>query len=338
MKKKILAAILAVSVTLGLVNLPISANDGVTVYVTISAYGEIVKDKNGAYVAMVPVELNGQETYNIDDALYAVHEMCYEGGAAAGYKSSVGEWGLSLNKLWGDGSTKFGYCVNGNMAYGLTDPVSEGDYIDAYVYESYYPDIEGYARFDNMEETAYTGDDITLTLYAATGYTADWSAYVFDVCEGAAITVNGEETSYVTDSNGNVTLSFDEVGEYVVSATKTKVLTEEDGEGNIISETTVTAITAPVCVVYILDMVMVEPSYTLDGGQWQCVIPSGSLPEDVTVYAAVYDENNKMLSVGRSESLTARVDASGDDKTIKIFAWYGTSTMPAMYMFGEELK
>ena len=66
-----------------------SASDGITVYVTVSKYGEIVLDHDNNYVAMAPITLSGQDTYNLDDAFVALHENFCPDGLSA-YGSAVG--------------------------------------------------------------------------------------------------------------------------------------------------------------------------------------------------------------------------------------------------------
>ncbi len=240
MKKRICCLLTAFALTLGLLPAALaeeSGDDAITVYVTISQYGEIVSDKNGDLVALVPVELSGADAYTIDDALSAAHELYYDG--TDGYASSEGYYGLSLDKLWGDTSGLFGYQVNhGTVSiWDLSTAVSDGDCLDAYINESVYPDNEAYSTFDKYTADVKAGESVTLTLTEA-GYDENWNT-VFSACEGAAVTIDGETTGYTTDENGEVTITFDAAGTYVVSAQKYKTVDSE----------TVTAITAPVCVV-----------------------------------------------------------------------------------------
>ena len=57
---------------------------------------------------------------------------------------------------------------------------------------------------------------MALTLSYA-GYDADWNPVTL-FASGAVITINGEKTSFTTDSQGKVEIKFDEAGEYVISA------------------------------------------------------------------------------------------------------------------------
>lgn len=209
-----------------------------TVYVSISSYGGLVEDKSGKPLALAPVTLTGKDSYTIDDALRAAHEAYHPDGVS-GYASSYGDWGLSLNKLWGDTSYNFGYQLNGGdvSVWDLGTAVGVGDYVDAYISQSYYPDTEAYTKFDVRSAAIEAGEPLELTLFEA-GYD-DFYNMVFSACEGAAITANGFATEVVTGADGKATISFDTAGAYIISATKT----------NIVNGATVTAITAPACVV-----------------------------------------------------------------------------------------
>ncbi|MCD7793155.1 MAG: hypothetical protein LUG92_07065, partial [Oscillospiraceae bacterium] len=189
MKKRICCLLMAFALTLGLLPAALAEESGdnaITVYVTISQYGEIVNDKNGDPVALAPVELSGADAYTIDDALSAAHELYYDG--TDGFASSEGYYGFSLDMLWGDTSGLFGYQVNhGTVSiWDLSTAVSDGDCLDAYINESVYPDNEAYSTFDKYTADVKAGESVTLTLTEA-GYDADWNT-VFSACEDAAIT------------------------------------------------------------------------------------------------------------------------------------------------------
>ena len=74
------------------------AEDTAQVKVTIS-------DTNGAVavcqqeITVTDVDSDGALTIN--DALVIAHDKFYDGGSAAGYASSVGTYGLAVDKLWG---------------------------------------------------------------------------------------------------------------------------------------------------------------------------------------------------------------------------------------------
>ena len=128
--KKLLSFLLILALMSGLLAVSVLADDADVVYVTISVAGEVV-------VPAVPVavsDLNGDGALDVDETLKCAHDQLYPGGAAAGYASSVGDWGLGMDMLWGDTSYAFGYYVNNAMAWSLADPVKNGDSVYAYVY------------------------------------------------------------------------------------------------------------------------------------------------------------------------------------------------------------
>ena len=189
---------------------PAAAEDAV-VYVTISVAGEIVAPS----VPVLASDLNADGMFDVDEVLKCAHDQLYPGGAEAGYASSVGDWGLGMDMLWGDTSYAFGYYVDNAMAWGLSDPVQAGGSVYAYVYtdKEFYSDI--YAYFDKADAVAENGT-LTLTLYAGS-FDENWNV-VFAPFAGAAITCDGAATEYVTDENGQVTVTFDAAGSSLLSA------------------------------------------------------------------------------------------------------------------------
>ena len=184
------------------------------VYVTIS-------DANGdlalAQKAVEVTDADGDGALTINDALTAAHDDNYEGGAAAGYGSGMTDYGLSMNKLWGtENGGSYGYYVNNASAWSLTDPVAEGDYVNAFVYTDLTAWSDTYCFFDVQKVDAVVGNTVTLTLSAA-GYDANYNPITVPV-EGAVITINGEATSYKTDANGSVAVKLDKAGTQVISA------------------------------------------------------------------------------------------------------------------------
>jgi hypothetical protein len=195
------------------------AADSANVKITISDSSKnlVVVDEE---VTVTDVDNDGALTIN--DALYAAHEKFYEGGAEAGYASASTEWGLSLTKLWGEeNGGSYGYYVNDAMAMSLGDTVKDNDRVKAYVYSDLTAWSDAYSYFEgNIEDDS---DELELTLYAM-GFDESFNP-VANPVEGAVITFNGEETDYVTDANGKVTIDLAdyEAGKYVISATSDSV-------------------------------------------------------------------------------------------------------------------
>ena len=215
--KKLLSFLLILALMSSFLAVAVLADDEVgpdndIVYVTISVAGEIV-------VPAVPVavsDLDGDGTLTVDEVFKCAHDQLYEGGAEAGYAAVDSEYGgLFVTTLWGDTSGSFGYYIDNAMAMSASDPVQIGGSVCAFVYSDteYWSDT--YSYFDQTDAVAEDGT-LTLTLCAAS-WDENWNP-VFAPFAGATITCNGEATEFVTDENGQVTLSFDAAGSYLISA------------------------------------------------------------------------------------------------------------------------
>ncbi len=216
--KKQFATILTAGLLLPMMTLSSFAAeaDSANVYVTIS------DDKGKLVMVQEPVtvtDIDNDGVLTLNDALYNAHETGYEGGAEAGYAYSNSQWGISLDKLWGIANGgSYGYGVNNAPAVmGLSDTVKDGDYITAYVYTDLTAWSDQLSYFNVSTLTVKEGESFTLTL-SASGYDADWNPITLPVA-GAKILINGEQTDYVTDSNGKVTIQADKAGKLTVSAT-----------------------------------------------------------------------------------------------------------------------
>ena len=185
MKKKVLAMLMALVLTI--CTLPSYADGEIRVYFSMSRYGELLEGKDGEIMAYVPVVLSGKDSYNLDDFFKAAHGIYHPEGEE-GYLSGVSEWGLGVEKLWGDTSYNFGYQLNGGTetVMGLEHQVENGDFIDACIYKNLYPDTEGYARFNIQKAEASVSEEIKLTLEYASGYDESWNV-LYSPCEGAAV-------------------------------------------------------------------------------------------------------------------------------------------------------
>ena len=220
--KKIVSLLLALVILGGCFSLCVYADNKATadVYVTLSDNtGKIIL----AQEKITVVDKNDDSKFDIDEVLFAAHEAKYEGGADAGYASSMSIYGLGATKIWGDSSGNFGYYVNDKMASGLSDEVKAGDYVNAYINQkmefdpvTYEMDADCYSFFDKKNISATPGQSITVTL-TVVQFDAEWSP-VNNPAANAAITINGEDTQFKTDANGKVTFSIDEEGEYLISA------------------------------------------------------------------------------------------------------------------------
>ncbi len=242
MKNKLLSLALSIIMILSLVSFPAfsEGENAITVYITLSDSGKFITAEDGTVIANIPLELTGKESYTLDDAFRLAHDLYYPGDE--GYSSSESEFdgivSLGIDKFWGDTTFKYGYQVNNGSetVMDAAHPLSDGDYIDGYLNESYYPHNEYYSCFNERTANIYTNEELEITL-SASYYNSSFEL-VSDVVTDAAITVNGEETDIITDENGKAILSFEEAGEYLISAIKTKTLPDETAQ-------VVTAITAP---------------------------------------------------------------------------------------------
>ena len=194
-------------------------SDGeITVYVSISDKGDVVVRQQS--VEVTDVDDDGALT--IADALYCAHEKYYKGGAAAGYAAEEGQYGLGLTKLWGDESFNFGYYVNDNMAWSLTDPIADRDYVTAWIYKQMIFNEDGsmtldaYSFFNTRVYSAKKGatKKLSLSYYV---YDENWNL-VAQPAKNAVITIGNKPTEITTSKKGKFSLSFNKSGSYFVSA------------------------------------------------------------------------------------------------------------------------
>lgn len=215
MKKLIVASVTALSLCSYLsVSAAAETTDTASVLVTIA-------DENGALAlaaeSVTVTDTDADGALTIRDALYCAHEAYYPGGAAAGFSSSEGTYGLQLDLLWGAGDgISYGYYVNHTAAMSLGDPVADGDIVAAFVYTDLTAWSDTYCWFDSDSLEMDTNDTVTLTLTAA-GYDASWNPVTLPVAD-AVLTIDGMTSEYTTDENGTVTLTMDTVGSFVISA------------------------------------------------------------------------------------------------------------------------
>lgn len=199
----------------------------ITVYVTLSRDASIVTgaDTGKTLLAQASVtasDRNRDGNIDIDEVLYAAHEKYYSGGAAAGYETKSSQYGLGITKLWGDTSGNYGYWVNNASAWSLSDTVSAGEFVTAFVYkDKFYSDT--YTAFTSDTVSAAAGQTVTLTLKA---YSWDNSSYKYVSASyaGASISAAGTSISGTTGADGSVSLIFPAAGTYKVIASYGGVL------------------------------------------------------------------------------------------------------------------
>ena len=191
--------------------------DSITVFLTVSDQGELATDNNGEAMAWRDVtvtDLDGDGHYTFDEVLVAAHEMY---NSADGYaKTSSGQ----VTKLWGKETTNTLFFINDEgIPSGVTaDTVSDEDYCVASINadQTYYADW--YTFFD--QSSAYVGvnEEITLNLSGHLGMAWTDEEKANKSISGAAISDTLGNEYGTTDENGDITLSFDKPGMYVVTA------------------------------------------------------------------------------------------------------------------------
>lgn len=219
--KKAIVMILTLVLMMSMLSLTaFAADESAKVYVTIF-------DKTGTAVlvqeSITVTDTDKDGKLTIDDALYLAHEGKFTGGAAKGYATKTGEYGLSITKLWGtENGSGFGYYLNNKSATGLSDIVKTGDYLTAYLYTDTTNFSDTYTYFNVNTVEAKAGEEIALTLSAA-AFDANFAPIVKPV-KDATITVNGTATAYKTDANGKVTIKIETKGTVIISAKSTTVI------------------------------------------------------------------------------------------------------------------
>ncbi len=212
--KKLFSVMLAFIMVMGCIGITASAYEVcATVYVSIANKGQLV----AAQTKVTVIDIDGDNALTVNDALYAVHEATYSGGAKEGYGYYTHkDYGLSIGKLWGDTSGNFGYYINNSSCWSLADPVKDGDYLNAFVYADGKFFSDKYCFFDSYTVAADAKADIELTLKCA-GYDENWNPVTLPVAD-AEITVDGVKTGVKTDANGKATIQISGAGEHIISA------------------------------------------------------------------------------------------------------------------------
>ena len=187
-----------------------------TVYVTIVNKGTVE-------LALAEIEANDLDEdgkVNLYEAVKAAHATCPNGGADGFAAFNDPNYGLSMTKLWGEENNGgFGYYQNDASSWVLTDEVRTGDRIVAFSYVDTTNWSDTFCYFDQQIKTVNANETVTLKLNTIQ-YDPKTYAPTPAPIEGAKIIVNGNETAYTTDAEGNVTLTL-ENGVNVISATST---------------------------------------------------------------------------------------------------------------------
>ena len=156
-------------------------------------------------------DTDGDGLFTVHDALAAAHDLQFAGGAEAGYAAEQTEDGRIATMLWGESGGRIGIYVNHMPVEDLLTPIQDDDLLYGIVCEDAEDGL--YCRFDVSEASVRGGKPLELTL---TAVGSDGEAPV----AGAVIRIDGKDTAFRTDGEGNVTLKFDGSGSCVISAWK----------------------------------------------------------------------------------------------------------------------
>lgn len=228
--KKLLCILLAVICLTALLVLPAAAADKITVYVTVLDNGSpAVGEDSGDFLVAYPVKVDKGAT--MDDVLRGLHAAECKTGPS-GYKSeSMSFYGQTTTYLstWfgkavdmNDGSTHaVSAWLNNNMNSTLTSKVRDGDRVDVLIYtvvssQNYTYQNWGISWFDYYAVEAGVGETFSVGAWRneMDAATFMWNA---KPCTDMTVTVNGLASDFRVADDGNVTLRFDEPGEYCVA-------------------------------------------------------------------------------------------------------------------------
>lgn len=249
--------------------------DSATVYFTLSNQGVLAQTPDGQAAIELPVTVKDRNSDGIltyDEALVALHEKYCEGG----YEISGG----FVQKVWNVTTDPKGsyYFLKNNVALSMgvndkSSTVAQGDQLYACIFkdEAKWSDVICY--FDSRALSVEAYKDVTLNLQGSSSMAV--GGYKAGSVAGAQVGIWKDGTftaiqNAVTDSKGNVKVSFEEPGTYIVSASgsiETQIANWGDGKGD--ETITVEApLTAPYCVVTVTpaQFVTATVSYTGQGG------------------------------------------------------------------------
>lgn len=186
------------------------------VFFTVSVEGVLGKTDNGKAAVELPVTVEDADADGIltfHDALVALHERY----CADGYRIS----GLNVTKLWGKEAKAPLFLKNKEPLTKAvnykTSTVTDDDQLYAVVRTDTTNLADCFTWFDKTEVTVKAGESFKLTLTGKSGDYAKSGAANISVGtweDGAFTALKNART----DKDGNVTLSFDKAGTYLVTA------------------------------------------------------------------------------------------------------------------------
>lgn len=248
----------------------------IDVYVTIADKGKVVVANNEITVT----DLDASGDFNVDEVLYAAHKSKYTDGAAAGYASAMGNYGLYITKLWGNESGNYGYWLNDAACRSLGDTVKAEDSLVAFVYQN--TEVwDSYAKFANDTYTIEAEVAGPVTLHKA-GYDSDWKT-VFTAHKGATLKVYGSDFNELAANEYKVADNGDGTYDVTVKA---------EGNYTIVAYDNVTPIVPALC--------------TLTVANNADIAPANAVEEKITAIGEVTLESEDKIEAARAayENLT----------------------------------
>lgn len=300
--------------------------DSATVYFTLSNQGVLAQTPDGQAAIELPVtvkDLNSDGILTYDEALVALHEKYCEGG----YEISGG----FVQKVWNVTTNPKGsyYFMKNNVALSMgvndkSSTVAQGDQLYTCIFkdEANWSDVICY--FDSRALTVEAYKDITLNLQGSSSMAV--GGYKAGSVAGAQVGTWKDGTftaiqNAVTDSKGNVKVSFEEPGTYIVSASgsiETQIANWAGGHGD--QTITVEApLTAPYCVVTVTpaQFVTATVSYTGQGsGDFFATGVDVEVPSNLAERYGFTDNVDAKTGVSALDVLVqAHLDCFGKDFT-----------------------
>lgn len=223
---------------------------------TVSNKGVLATTPDGQAAIELPVTVtdrNSDGVLTYDEALVALHETYCPGG----YEIVEG----FVEKLWDVTTTPKGsyYFLKNNVALSKgvndkTSTVAQGDKLYCCVFTDEKNWSDAICYFTKTEVAAQAGKAFTLNLQGGSSMAV--GGYNPGNLAGAQVGIwkDGKFTAIdgaVTDKNGNVTLTLNKAGTYIISASgevQTQIANWAGGNGNEII-TVIAPLTAPYCVV-----------------------------------------------------------------------------------------
>ena len=223
---------------------------------TVSNKGVLATTSDGQAAIELPVTVTDRNSDGIltyDEALVALHETYCPGG----YEIVKG----FVQKLWDVTTTPKGsyYFLKNNVALSMgvadkTSTVAQGDKLYCCVFTDEKNWSDAICYFTQTEVAAQAGKAFTLNLQGGSSMAV--GGYKPGNLAGAQVGIwkDGKFTAIdgaVTDKNGNVTLTLNKAGTYIISASgeiQTQIANWAGGDGTQVI-TVIAPLTAPYCVV-----------------------------------------------------------------------------------------